>query len=103
MEFYTPKNLSPCQKDLLRYLGGKPYRKHIIDGENVIYRDLGDYDIEISGGHRITQPFAIYVWCKKPLWIEERYHRLPHDHAFIKLLLNDIVQRYSNKEKNNDE
>ena len=45
MTFYTPKNLSPRQKDLLNYLGGKPYCKDIIDGENVVYRDLGAYDI----------------------------------------------------------
>ena len=32
MTFYTPKNLSPRQKDLLNYLGGKPYCKNIIDG-----------------------------------------------------------------------
>lgn len=103
MEFYTPKTLSPCQRALLRYLGGKPYCKNIIDGENVIYRDLGVYDIEISGGHRKTQPFSIYVWCKQPLWIEERYFRLPHDHALIKGILDNIVQRYSNKEEHDHE
>ena len=97
MEFYTPKNLSPRQKDLLRYLGGKPYRKNIIDGENVVYRDLGVYDIEISGGHRMTQPFNIYVWLKSYPRIVERHLRLPHDHAMIKGILDDIVERYSNK------
>ena len=97
MTFYTPKNLSPKQKDLLNYLGGKPYRKNIIDGENVVYRDLGVYDIEISGGHRKTQPFNIYVWLKSYPRIVERPLRLPHDHAKIKGILDDIVERYSNK------
>jgi hypothetical protein len=97
MTFYTPKNLSPKQKDLLKYLGGQPYRKNIIDGENVVYRDLGVYDIEISGGHRKTQPFNIYVWLKSYPRIVERHLRLPHDHAMIKGILDDIVERYSNK------
>ena len=105
MTFYTPKNLSPRQKDLLNYLGGKPYCKNIIDGENVVYRDLGVYDIEISGGHRKTQPFAIYVWLKDGYWprIVERHLRLPHDHAMIKGILDDIVERYSNKEETEHE
>ena len=97
MTFYVPKNLSPKQKDLLKYLGGQPYRKNIIDGENVVYRDLGVYDIEISGGHRKTQPFNIYVWLKSYPQIVERHLRLPHDHAMIKGILDDIVERYSNK------
>lgn len=97
MTFYVPKNLSPKQKDLLKYLGGQPYRKNIIDGENVVYRDLGVYDIEISGGHRKTQPFNIYVWLKSYPRIVERHLRLPHDHAMIKGILDDIVERYSNK------
>ena len=103
MTFYTPKNLSPRQKELLNYLGGKPYCKNIIDGENVVYRDLGAYDIDISGGHRKTQTFAIYVWCKEPLRIVERHVCLPHDHAMIKDILDDIVARYSDKEENEHE
>lgn len=97
MTFYVPKNLSPKQKDLLKYLGGQPYRKNIIDGENVVNRDLGVYDIEISGGHRKTQPFNIYVWLKSYPRIVERHLRLPHDHAMIKGILDDIVERYSNE------
>lgn len=103
MYFDIPKHLSPCQKTLLAYLGGAPYRKYIIDGENVVYRDLGAYDIEISGGHRKTQPFFIYVWQKSWPRIVERHVRLPHDHAMIKGILDDIVERYSNKEDNEDE
>ena len=44
MRFPTSTRLSPRQKMLLAYLG-KAYGKNRIDGENVIYRDLGDYDI----------------------------------------------------------
>ena len=105
MEFYVPKNLSPKQKDLLNYLGGKPYCKNIIDGENVVYRDLGVYDIEISSRHRKTQTFAIYVWHKDDYWprIVERHLRLPHDHAMIKSILDDIVARYSEREDHNND
>ena len=104
MTFHTPKNLSPRQKDLLNYLGGKPYRKNIIDGENVIYRDLGAYDIEISGCHTKNQPVAIFVWNKADLTrTVESHTRLPQNYEKIKALLDDIVKRYSKKEENNYE
>jgi len=47
LRFSTSKKLSPRQKLLLAYLGDG-YTKNRIDLENVIYRDLGDYEIEIS-------------------------------------------------------
>ena len=66
MRFPTSTKLSPRQKLLLAYLGSD-YCKNRIDGENVIYRDLGDYDIEISGCHTKNQPVAIFVWNKADL------------------------------------
>ena len=57
-------SLSIYQKALLKELG-PDYRKQLFDLEQVIYRDLGTYDIEISGGHRKKDPFAIYVWLKE--------------------------------------
>ena len=103
MRFPTSTRLSPRQKRLLAYLG-KEYGKNRIDGENVIYRDLGDYDIEISGCHTKNQPVSIYVWEKKE-WVHivETHTRLPQDYEQIKQLLDDIVTRYSNKEERNDE
>ena len=71
MRFPTSTRLSPRQKMLLAYLG-KAYGKNRIDGENVIYRDLGDYDIEISGCHTKNQPVSIYVWEKKSGFISWR-------------------------------
>ena len=104
MRFPTSTRLSPRQKLLLTYLG-KAYGKNRIDGENVIYRDLGDYDIEISGCHTKNQPVSIYVWNKSAGWpfIVERYPHLPQDYEQIKQLLDDIVTRYSKKEERNDE
>ena len=83
------------QKALLKNLG-PDYRKQLFDLEQVIYRDLGTYDIEISGGHRKKEPFAIYVWLKEWPRIVERHLRLAHDHKMLKALLDDIVKRYSN-------
>ena len=88
-------SLSIYQKALLKELGPN-YRKQLFDLEQVIYRDLGSYDIEISGGHRKKEPFAIYVWLKEWPRIVERHLRLAHDHKMLKALLDDIVKRYSN-------
>ena len=102
MRFPTSTRLSPRQKMLLAYLG-KAYGKNRIDGENVIYRDLGDYDIEISGCLTKNQPVSIYVWEKKE-WVHivETHTRLPQDYEQIKRLLDEIVTRYSKKEDEYD-
>ena len=103
MRFSTSNKLSPRQKLLLSYLGSD-YCKNRIDGENVIYRDLGNYEIEISGCHTKNQPVAIFVWNKADLTrTVESHTRLPQDYAQIKMLLDDIVKRYANIEENNNE
>ena len=103
MRFPTSTKLSPRQKVMLAYLG-KNYTKNRIDGENVIYRDLGDYDIEVSGGHTKNQLIKIYVWKKEEQpFIVERHPNLPQDHELIKRLLDDISERYMNKEDNDNE
>ena len=103
MRFSTSNKLSPRQKLLLSYLGSD-YCKNRIDGENVIYRDLGDYDIEISGCHTKKQPVAIFVWNKADLTRTVESHTcLPQDYEMIKTLLDDIVKRYTNKKENNNE
>lgn len=53
-------------------LMGPGFQIKSIDQEDCIYRDLGDYDIEISGGHRKNGPFHLYVWRKKGLSIVYR-------------------------------
>ena len=103
MRFSTSNKLSPRQKLLLSYLGSD-YCKNRIDGENVIYRDLGNYEIEISGCHTKKQPVAIFVWNKTDLTrTVESHARLPQDYEMIKTLLDDIVKRYTNKKENNNE
>ena len=103
MRFSTSNKLSPRQKLLLSYLGSD-YCKNRIDGENVIYRDLGNYEIEISGCHTKKQPVAIFVWNKADLTrTVESHARLPQDYEMIKTLLDDIVKRYTNKKENNNE
>lgn len=54
-------------KEVCAYLG-EPYTIDYIDKENVIYRDLGEYDIEVSGLDSSKSTFLvdIYVWAKKP-------------------------------------
>ena len=91
MRFNT--SISVYQKALLKELG-PDYRTTVFDLEGVIYRDLGTYDIEISGGHRKKQPFDIHVWLKAWPLVVERHRNLPHDHVMIKDLLDDIVERY---------
>ena len=103
MRFPTSTKLSPRQKVMLAHLG-KDYTKNRIDFENVIYRDLGDYDIEVSGGHTKNQLIKIYVWKKEEQpFIVERHSHLPQDHELIKRLLDDISERYMNKEDNDHE
>ena len=97
LRFSTSKKLSPRQKLLLAYLGDG-YTKNRIDLENVIYRDLGDYEIEISGCHTQRQPICIYVWKKGGLRIVESHRGLVQDFERIKELLDDIVNRYNKKE-----
>ena len=90
--------LSPRQEELLAFLG-EDYCRNVIDGEPVIYRDFGAYDVEISGGHRKKQPVSIYVWKKTGgMTIVERHTRLPQNHEQIKALLDDITSRYMNRE-----
>jgi len=93
--------LSASQERLRTYLGPE-YKKNWIDNEPVIYRSLGDYDIEISGGHTNTQPVSIYVWEKHVFPVVMEYHlRLSHKAETIKKLLGNIAARYTNKEEQN--
>lgn len=51
---------------------GSGYESKVIDYEECVYRDLGDYEIEISGCAYKRQPFHIYVWSKSPVQIVYR-------------------------------
>lgn len=88
--------ISKGKQRLLEYLG-KPYTVKTIDFENCIYLNLRNgYDIEISGGKTVRSKFDIYVWkTKERLEIVERHMDLKPDLKEIKLLLDDIRERYS--------
>lgn len=103
MKYPLNNRLSPRQKELLAFLG-KDYCWNVIDGEPVIYRDFGAYDVEISGGHRKNQSVSIYVWQKAGgMTIIERHTGLPQNHEQIKTLLDDITSRYMNMEDTHHE
>ena len=85
------------KKELLSRLGTN-YEARIIDGEPCVYRDLGDYDIEISGGS-CRRPFYIFVWQKRPhLEIVERYKNISNNFDEMEALLNEIVLRFKCRE-----
>lgn len=56
--------LTKTKQALLDFLG-EGYEAKIIDLEPCIYRDFGDYDLEISGGHRLKDSVTIYLWQKE--------------------------------------
>ncbi|MBE3570852.1 MAG: hypothetical protein IMW92_12300 [Bacillales bacterium] len=58
-------------QEVLKVLG-KEYTVKNIDGEDCVYRDLGEYDIEISGCDEKRKPFSVYVWKKSPKTIVYR-------------------------------
>jgi len=90
----TAKKLSRCQQQLLEELG-EQYSVNRIDGAYCIYRDFGDYDVEICGGRTIRAPFHIFVWQKKPtLEIVERFMDQPHDCRQVAQLLQQIALKY---------
>ena len=67
MNLTTKKPPGKRIKDICTYLG-EPYTLNYIDFENVVYRDLGAYDIEVSGLDNSKSSFLadIYVWSKTP-------------------------------------
>ena len=85
--------LNKYQRELLMYLG-KDYTVGIIDGGECIYRDLGDFDIEIIGGRTPKGKFHVFVWKKSNTEIVERYFAIQHDLELMKSFLNSIALRY---------
>lgn len=85
-------------RDGLKFLGND-YRFQIIDFGDCIYRDLGDYDIEIYNIKRNTlgqKGYKICVWRKEPFKIVERYEAT-EDLNELKKTLDGIVDRYARK------
>lgn len=90
-------DLSPTQQKFLAQLGSD-YTTKRIDTEECIYRNFGDFDVEVSGGRSPRRRISIFVWQTKPYkQIVEQYLRIPHDCSRINAMLEDISQRYINK------
>lgn len=51
------------QKKLLEILGNK-YHLEMVDGEECICRDVGNYSIEISGTATSQRPYTVFLWLK---------------------------------------
>jgi len=88
--------LSRCQRQMMEQLGDE-YCENRIDGAGCVYRDFGDYDVEICGGRTLRAPFHIFVWQKKPhMEIVQRYLDVPHDGRQVAALLREIELQYDN-------
>ena len=89
--------LNKYQRELLKYLGDN-YTVGIIDSGECIYRDLGDFDIEIIGGRTPKGKFHVFVWKKTGCTeIVERYFDIDHDLELMDGFLNSIVLRYKGR------
>ena len=85
--------VSPAKQVLLSQLGS-PWTMKRIDFEPCVYRDLGLYDIEISGGRTKKEQINIYVWEKQPrLYVIEQHRGLHYGEDDIKAICEDVVDR----------
>ena len=91
--------LTGCQQDLLDYLG-KQYTVKRIDGLDCIYRDFGDYDVEISGGGGSLTKLHISGWATEGGdEIVHRFMDLPHSLPLMAELLQLIARLYDPSKK----
>lgn len=60
-------------KEVLAELGSD-YTTKVIDWEDCIYRDLGQFDIEVSGCNYKNRTYGVYVWSKLPQQIVYSKH-----------------------------
>lgn len=79
-----------------QYLG-EPYTITMIDGEEVIYRDLGNgFDFEVSGVRTGSETYSLYVWETIPhKEIVGVYHKI-HGAQELKDVLGYCAFRYQN-------
>ncbi|MBR3109312.1 MAG: hypothetical protein IKH30_19320 [Clostridia bacterium] len=66
-----------------------------VDSEKCVYRAIGPYGVEISGGSRQPARFHIYVWKKDPTFsVIERHTDLDPRRTDIVALATEIADRY---------
>lgn len=85
----------PVKDNLLKMIKllGADYGIKRIDFEDCVYRDLGDFDIEISGCGRKRGPFDVYVRQKQPLRIVYQKHNI-RNHRELKIELNRVMEMH---------
>lgn len=83
----------------LKFLG-KEYKFYIIDLGECIYRDLGDFDIEVDYvSNRKLSPYKgykVYLWQKEPMGIIKKY-QATESLEELKEILDGIVKEYARK------
>ena len=95
--------LTRSQLELLDFLGTQ-YTVKRIDGLDCIYRDFGDYDVEVCGGKTNRARFHIFVWRKNGGYeIVQRFMDLPHSLPLIAELLQLIALQYDTHRKEETE
>ena len=86
--------LTKNKQELLNYLG-KEYNAKNIDMEPCIYRDFGDYDIELSGAHKKGLPATIFFWDKRDgFHVVETIKIKDGNFECIKKELDRLIQKY---------
>lgn len=76
---------------------GLPYTVARLDSETVLYRHMGNYDVEISDGAG-RNPFVAYVWRLKdgwhPIGFADRYEVPSKDIASAATEIHRIAEEY---------
>lgn len=81
--------------EILEYLGS-PYHISTIDNEPVIYRQLDNFALEISGLHKKSMDCTIYVWMGSPHRELLGIYRGIHTKEDLKDLLGYCSVKYQN-------
>lgn len=90
--------LTKQQQGLLHFLGDD-YSVRVIDQAACVYRDLGDYDVEIIGGCTRRDKFHVFLWQRKPyLEVVERHLDIPHDFDRVARIVTELTRRHQGKQ-----
>lgn len=87
--------MTQAQKELLDLLGHE-YHMEVVDFEQCICRDVGNYSIEISGTASRNRPYNVYLWERLPdggfKGIVESFLGIKYDGVLV-ATLDEIVAR----------
>lgn len=89
--------LTKNKQELLNYLGEK-YNTKEAHMEPIIYRDFGDFDVEILGAHEEGLSAKILFWHKRiGFHVVERVEVEDGNFEHIKNELDRLIQKYVKK------